>query len=223
MKQSLHDSLDGSHTVFSNKYNAHYHSIYGALDESIHVFIMAGLYYFQRQNKEAISILEMGFGTGLNAYLSFIESKRYGLTIDYSTLESDPIEDHIVQTINYPSVLNFYEEKAFKRMHACEWNTSHNLAPEFIFTKFNCRVEDFNSDSNFDLIYYDAFAPSCQKELWEIPIHKKLHDLLNPGGILVTYCTQGQFKRNLKEIGYSLDILNGPGKKREMLRAIKSK
>ena len=222
MEQSLHDSLDGSHTVFSSKYNAHYHSIYGALDESIHVFIMAGLFYFHRKNRKELSILEMGFGTGLNAYLTLLESGRLDMSISYTTLESDPVEDHILHGLNYPQLLGQNDDESFPQLHSCPWESEQRLTAKFKLLKKQCQLEDFSPDSKYDLIYYDAFAPSCQSHLWEKDIHEKLYHALNPTGALVTYCTQGQFKRNLKAIGYRLEILNGPGKKREMLRAIKA-
>ena len=222
MEQSLHDSLDGSHTVFSNKYNAHYHSIYGALDESIHVFIMAGLFYFHRKNRRDLSILEMGFGTGLNAYLSLLENQRFGIDIHYTSLESDPIHPSLLPQLNYPTLLNQEKGNLFANLHECAWEEPVQLDSNFEILKKECQIEDFSTDSKFDLIYYDAFAPSCQSHLWERGIHEKLYNMLNSKGAMVTYCTQGQFKRNLKGIGYALDILNGPGKKREMLRAIKA-
>ena len=222
MEQSLHDSLDGSHTVFSNKYNAHYHSIYGALDESIHVFISAGFFYFYRRNRTPISILEMGFGTGLNAYLSLLESDRFKVDINYVTLEADPISPELARTLNYPTLLQCAHAQGFYRMHDCAWEKPILITNEFNFQKRKCLIQDFSSDQKFDLIYFDAFAPSCQSHLWELELHQKLYLMLTAGGALVTYCTQGQFKRNLKSIGYRLEILNGPGKKREMLRAIKA-
>jgi len=184
MEQSLHDSLDGSHTVFSSKYNAHYHSIYGALDESIHVFIMAGLFYFYRKNRQAVSILEMGFGTGLNAYLTLLESERLDINVDYTTLETDPVDQGVVTQLNYPTLLGQSTEGQFLQLHTSAWNTWHAIHDKFRFQKILCQIEDYSDESKFDLIYFDAFAPSCQSHLWETPLHEKLFNMLNPGGAL---------------------------------------
>lgn len=221
MKPALHDSQDGSHTIFSSKYNAHYHSVYGALEESIHVFIMAGLYYFHRKGKTNLCLLEMGFGSGLNAYLTLLESQRLNMHLQYQTLETDPIDLELVRQLNYPHLLSQSSRTSFEQLHEVSWNEPHQITDFFNFQKNLCQIEDFSAISGLDLIFYDAFAPSCQKHLWERSIHQKLYDTLNDGGILVTYCTNGAFKRTLKSIGYKLEILDGPGKKREMLRAVK--
>lgn len=214
-------SSDGSFTLYTDKYDAHYHSIYGALEESIHVFISAGLFHKLRQGHSHINIFEMGFGTGLNAYLTFLESKRFNLTIDYQTVESDPLDLHTVANFNYHKLLNQNDDSSFLSMHKLPWNTETQLSPQFSINKIQEKIEDLTFNKSFDLIYYDAFAPSCQPHLWQEHIHQKLFNSLNPGGCLVTYCTQGAFKRLLKTIGYKNEILNGPAKKREMLRAVK--
>lgn len=220
-EQSLIFSQDGSHSVFSTKYNASYHSIFGAIEESIHVFISAGLYYLFKSGLKSISVFEMGFGTGLNALLTLLESERLGLHIQYETIESDPLSSHLLDQLNYSELLAC-DPTLFYNLHACKWESAQKISDQFLLFKQQGKLQEILFTSKYDLIYFDAFAPSCQAELWSKEIHRKIFDQLNPGGVLVTYCTQGAFKRNLKEIGYRLEVLNGPGKKREMLRAIKS-
>lgn len=221
MVQSIHPSNDGSDTVFSEKYGAHYHSLFGAIEEAIHVFLSAGLYYAKRNGISNIKIFEMGFGTGLNAYLTYLEAHRFDLMINYHTIESDPVESTIYNNLNYPKILPHTDVKTFQSLHNLPWNIPHVISPHFQFTKFQTAIENHDFANDYDIIYYDAFAPSCQAFLWEEAIHQNIYDSLKKGGILVTYCTKGAFKRMLKGLGYRVETLNGPAKKREMLRAIK--
>jgi len=221
MSQSIHPSHDGSDTVFSDKYNAHYHSVFGAIEESIHVFIAAGLFHYYKKGYTSLRILEMGFGTGLNAFLAYLEAKRFDLKIDYQTIESDPVTEEIYNKINYPEQLNANEKEAFLKLHTSEWNKPQHFNENFTLTKYHNTIENQQIEGQVDLIFYDAFAPTYQAHLWEEPIHKKLYDHLNPGGALVTYCTKGAFRRMLQSLGYKIEKLNGPAKKREMMRAVK--
>ena len=211
---------DDSHTLYSSKYGAHYHSIHGALEESIHIFISAGLYRAHRSGKTAVSIFEMGFGTGLNAYLTAIETKRLNISIDYSSIESDPITMSQAQNLNYPSLLNSNKAE-FLRLHEFPWDNWQDLSSLFRIKKIKSNIEDYNPETKFDIIYFDAFAPSSQPHLWTEDIHTMFYNSLNPDGCLVTYCTQGAFRRMLEGLGYRIEKLDGPGKKREMLRAVK--
>ncbi|MBT8189161.1 MAG: tRNA (5-methylaminomethyl-2-thiouridine)(34)-methyltransferase MnmD [Bacteroidia bacterium] len=222
-EQFIQLSQDGSHTVFSNKYNAHYHSIYGAIEESIHVFISAGLYFLYRKGHKHVSIFEMGFGTALNAILTILEADRLGLSVSYTSIESDPVTPEIYKSLNYSQLLNLSEEKRskFELLHTSPWNTEVAISDNFKLLKIQDHIENMELKSRYDLIYFDAFAPSCQAELWNEALHIDLYNSLQKPGLLATYCTQGAFKRTLKKIGYQIDILDGPGKKREMLRALK--
>ena len=220
MEEHIQKTGDQSDTVFSSKYKAHYHSIHGALEESIHVFISAGLFHLHRKGYQRISIFEMGFGTGLNCYLTQMESLALNVSIDYHTIESDPIPAEVASKLNYPTLLSGSLE-VFQQMHTLNWNTKHHLSDTFTLNKIKGQLESYTATDTFDLIYYDAFAPSSQPHLWEKDIHEKLYKLLNPGGVLVTYSTQGAFRRTLESIGYRIIKLNGPGKKREMMRATK--
>ncbi len=222
-EQSLHFSQDGSHTVFSTKFNAHYHSISGAIEESIHVFISAGLFYLYRKNKKNISIFEMGLGTALNPLLAMIEAKKLNLKVDFHSIESYPLEQVLVDQLNYTQLLNLNEKnhQYFLSFHSLPWNTKHIIDKSFSFIKTKAKIEEHDFERKYDLVFYDAFAPACQSHLWEEEVHQKIFNALNPEGVFVSYCTQGAFKRMLVQLGYKIEILNGPGKKREMLRAIK--
>jgi len=215
-------TADQSDTLFSSKYGAHYHSLYGALEESIHIYISAGLYHAYRSGKSKVSIFEMGFGTGLNTFLTLVESHKMEIDVDYITIESDPVPQDIVNNLNYPELLHDQELfDSFQFIHQVPWDKPHQLSEHFSLLKHRGKLEETDLNASFDIIYYDAFAPSSQPHLWEIPIQQKLYSLLNFGGHLVTYCTQGAFRRTLESIGYHIEKLNGPGKKREMLRATK--
>ena len=220
MKENIQKTGDASDTVYSTKYQAHYHSLHGALEESIHVFISAGLYHLYRKGYNKVSIFEMGCGTGLNGFLSLIEAKSLHLEIDYHSIESDPISVDLVSELNYSVIFND-EQKYFEKLHLSEWDKLVPITPYFNLHKISGQLESFASLQQYDIIYYDAFAPSAQPQLWEEKIHQKLYNSLLPGGVLVTYCSQGAFRRMLSSLGYQIEKLNGPAKKREMLRATK--
>lgn len=213
---------DGSSSLMSKKFGEAYHSRYGALEESNHVFIDAGLKYQIGKSPRQINVLEIGFGSGLNAVLTYLEATNHPeININYHGLEAYPIELNEAKELNYSSLLDINPEE-FIQLHKCEWNLSHALSPNFDFTKHLIKFETFESDIPFDLIYFDAFAPSVQDYLWETPFLKKIYNLCNEGAALVTYCAKGSFKRALKECGFSLEPLPGPAKKREMTRANKA-
>ena len=214
-------SQDGSHTIYTDKYKAHYHSVYGAIEESMHVFISAGLYHIHRKGYNTINIFEMGLGTGLNTYLSSLEGYNLGLKISYQAVETDPIDPVYAHTLNYTKQVSDSNNLIFQKLHDCQWNERIKLNPNFSFEKYHTSLQKFKFDKSIDLVYFDAFAPSSQPELWEEDIHQKIYNALSPGGVLVTYCAKGSFKRMLKTIGYKLENLNGPNKKREMVRATK--
>lgn len=213
-------SGDGSHTVVSKIFeDVTYHSKYGAIAESNIVFIDAGLKYHFEKGKDNISIFEMGFGTGLNALLSFLWSKENNVRIDYQTVEAYPIDATVFNNLNYTDILG--ERQVFESFHNLDWNQSHIITELFNFKKHLSLIEDLSLDKCFDVVFYDAFAPSSQPHLWELPILNKMYQILNDGGILVSYCAQGAFKRNLKSCGFTIESIPGPPGKREMTRAIK--
>jgi tRNA U34 5-methylaminomethyl-2-thiouridine-forming methyltransferase MnmC len=220
MKNNLRiiSSNDGSHTIYREDIDEHYHSIHGSIQESIHVFIEAGLKTFIKKNKKKeINILEIGFGTGLNALLTNQETKQLKQIVNYHTLEPLPIEYSLIKNLNFKKI----NSKVFSLIHNLEWNCNHSINNFFTFFKEKITFEDFNSKIKYDIIYYDAFGPNSQKEMWTLDVFEKLYSLLNSSGILVTYCAKGQVRRDLKSVGFEMERLPGPIGKREMLRASK--
>lgn len=210
---------DGSHSIISSKYKVPYHSRHGAIIETNHVFIEAGLK--PKLNRNALSVLEIGFGTGLNAFITFLESNKNSTRIYYEAIEAYPVQMEVATEFNYAELLDTNPE-SFLQLHSAEWNLEHTLTDKFTFKKQLNTFEDFTSPSSFDVIYFDAFAPSAQPNLWETGLLSKMYSLLDTDGVLVTYCAQGQFKRNLKAVGFTIEPLPGPPGKREMTRARKA-
>ena len=213
---------DQSHTLFSEKFKATYHSTRGAISESKHVFIQNGLQFFnEKYNSKEVSILEIGFGTGLNAFMTYLFAKERELKINYHSVEAFPISLEDVIQLNYTNESSSGEKVAFNQMHQQEWNRGEEISNYFSLTKHLSLLEDFNSEQKFNVIYFDAFSPSEQPELWTEEIFKKMFDLLEDNGVLVTYCAQGQMKRNMKQVGFKVQSLPGALGKREMTRGIK--
>ncbi len=214
---------DGSHSLLSQHFGVSYHSIHGAIQESQHVFINAALRY-KAVLKTTLSILEIGLGTGLNAFMTFLESKKRNLNLDYIGYEFYPISIETANTLNYPLLLQAEEESSFfTLLHTCDWETSIVFNEHFSFIKKKKEFETIDVQNQYDIIYFDAFAPNAQPELWEIPFLQKMYNALKDEGVLVTYCAKGEFKRNLKKIGFDVEALAGPPGKREMTRASKEK
>ncbi|MDZ4749879.1 MAG: tRNA (5-methylaminomethyl-2-thiouridine)(34)-methyltransferase MnmD [Saprospiraceae bacterium] len=206
---------DGSDTLFSRMHNATYHSLFGAVGESKHVFIQHGLKTLV--DRPSISILEFGFGTGLNAFLAYLFAITTEKQTQYTGMEAYPIDSEVAQKLNYPQYLAFPEEQdIFLRMH---------LEDSFSSDSFHFRkLTDYAhilEDEKFDCIFFDAFAPGAQPELWEQPVFDKLFNLTTVGGCLVTYCAQGEARRRMEKAGYIVDRIPGPPGKREMLRAVR--
>lgn len=219
---SIVNTSDGSHSISSEKFKATYHSIHGAIEESMHVFISAGLYYKFLQGYTSVKIFEMGFGTGLNAFLTEVAAKKIGIAIEYHTVELHPIQKEIYTQLNFHEQVPDSSQNGFLKLHDCSWNELQEFNDFFKFKKIEGDLELVDIDKDFDLVFYDAFAPSAQAHLWEENIHEKLYHSLNQKGALLTYCAQGKFKRTLKKLGYLLDKLPGPGRKHEMTRAVKA-
>jgi tRNA U34 5-methylaminomethyl-2-thiouridine-forming methyltransferase MnmC len=212
---------DGSQSVFSETYGVTYHSKFGAVTESAHVFITAGLRYKAAVQRE-ISILEAGFGTGLNAFMTWLEAERRNLKVNYKGLETHPITEAEAASLEYPAALGNPERAAdFFTLHRSEWEQAHPFSEHFIFSKSKTPIEAFSEPEAFDLIYFDAFAPQSQPELWTEAVFARMYASLKPEGALVTYCAQGHFKRTLKKVGFTVERLQGPPGKREMTRALR--
>lgn len=201
----------------SGRFGATYHSLQGAVEESRHVFINNGLLFFLNQNpKKELNILEIGFGTGLNTFLTFLETKHSGITVDYHAVELYPVPMEIAKQLNFTKDYSRNEEAVFLRMHEYTWNEGYLLSETFQLTKHLAKAETFHSECTFDLIYFDAFSPKEQPELWTETVFRNMYSLLNETGMLVTYCAQGQMKRNMKAAGFMVKALKGFAVKREM-------
>ena len=215
---------DGSHSIAIPALRVSYHSIHGAIQESQHVFIDAGLkYVLDQPSKEQISILEVGLGTGLNALLTAIEMEKLETTAYYVALEPFPLTAEEAAALNYCHQLKRDDlQEDFNRLHESGWNKALAFTENLIVRKLNSPLQEFNDRTKFDLIFYDAFAPAAQPELWTTPIFEKLFHLLKTGGAVVTYCSKGDVRRAMIAAGFTVKKLPGPPGKREMLRATKS-
>lgn len=215
---------DGSHSLLNTKVGETYHSVHGAIRESDHVFIKHGLQYFEgREHSPAIRILEVGFGTGLNALLALNYAQKSLARISYTALEPFPLEKELVEQLNYPSMTNSASKDSFNRLHDAVWNQETTIDDHFILIKKMIEVQKWDPGTDhFDVVFYDAFAPSRQPEMWEISVLKKIHEAMARRGVFVTYCAKGQLKRDLKSLEMTVETLAGPPGKKEMVRATKS-
>jgi tRNA U34 5-methylaminomethyl-2-thiouridine-forming methyltransferase MnmC len=219
LKREIIQTQDGSTTIQITEWNECYHSKFGAIQEAQHVFIKNGLSLFENKT---ISILEIGFGTGLNAFITFLESKKLHQIIDYVGVEAFPITAEEVLSMNYISELNAESERSiFEKMHEYDWEKQIVLSDNFLFTKREQFFADIDDLEKFDLIYFDAFGYNVQPELWSTAIFQKMFNALKTNGVLVTYAARGVVKRSMKEVGFTVEKLAGPPGKREMFRARK--
>jgi len=208
---------DGSHSLYVPSLEENYHSIYGALSESRHIFIEAGLHHMLQPADEG-NILEIGFGTGLNAFLTLVEAERNGQKINYTAIEKHPLDHNIFNRLNYPDLLG--HRAWFHQLHACPWNEEVVIDSSFCLKKLKVALQDFQPPQReYDLVYFDAFGPEVQPEMWSLEVFNKIASGIKKGGILVTYSTKGIVKRALKEAGFGLEKMPGPPGKREILRA----
>lgn len=213
-------TADGSKTFYLPELNEYYHSHHGAIREAKHVFLKNGLY---QKTEEEISILEIGFGTGLNAFLTLIESQKTSQTVHYTGIEAFPLTTVEANELAYTNNQGYENlDELFSELHAVGWGDFSEITNQFYLKKVKGKIQEmeFNS-SEFDLIYFDAFGPRVQSEMWIIEVFRKLFEVLKVDGILVTYCAKGQVKRDLKTVGFEVETLPGPPGKREMVRAQK--
>lgn len=212
---------DGSVSLLNSELNETYHSIHGARQESMHVFIQEGLKFFSDQyKKNPVRILEIGFGTGLNALLTAVYASQHSIGIEYSTIEAFPINESLWQQLNYAQ--SPAEDEIFYKLHHEPWEQWTEIIPGFMFKKINTTLQLASFDHHyFDLVYFDAFAPNKQPDMWTLPMLQKNIDALASNGAFVTYCAKGQLKRDLASLGTTVQTLQGPPGKREMIRAIK--
>lgn len=219
LKREIIQTEDGSTTIHLEEWNESYHSKHGAIQEAKHVFIKNGLSLFAGKT---ISILEIGFGTGLNAFITYLESQNLGQVIDYVGVEAYPVVPEEIESMNYVEELGAQNEwEIFKKMHESNWNEAFSLSNHFTITKRQQFFQEINDVEQFDLIYFDAFGYRVQPELWSTEIFKKMYDSLKTNGVLVTYAARGVVKRSMIEVGFRVEKLAGPPGKREMFRALK--
>lgn len=213
------ETEDGSPTLFSTQFNQTYHSIHGAIAESMHVFIKNGLERYLQDNidKNPIIIFEMGFGTGLNCYLTAKYALENKINIEYYSIEKYPVNMDEISKISS----KIDDSELFLQIHNKEWNCLNSLNPYFSFKKINENLLNYEFNKNIDIVFYDAFSPNSQPELWSVAVFEKLYNALVNDGILTTYCAKGQVKRNFKEAGFHVMALEGPIGKREMTLCIK--
>ncbi len=223
IKREISITADGSTTIHLPELDEHYHSKHGAINEANHVFIQNGLYHILKSRTfKSLNILEIGFGTGLNALITLIEAKKKEQTVNYVGVEAYPIAAKEVQQMNYPRALgNIEAEPIFQELHTSNWETNIPVTDIFTLQKRKQFFSDIEDKNSFDLVYFDAFGARVQPELWTVVIFKKMFEALNKGGVLVTYSAKGSVRRAMLEVGFEVERLPGPPGKREMLRATK--
>jgi tRNA U34 5-methylaminomethyl-2-thiouridine-forming methyltransferase MnmC len=212
---------DGSPSISIPDLHVTYHSIHGAVQESRHIFVGAGLHASLAMPRPGIlNILEMGFGTGLNALLTLIEATSLNIPVNYSAIERYPLEKQEYLSLNYCEWLDApLFQAVFERLHEYDWEKEIPVSPVFTFLKTNQSLLAFTTPQKYDLIYFDAFAPAAQPELWTKEVFERLYTMMSAGGILVTYCSKGDVRRAMQSAGFNIEKLKGPPGKREMIRA----
>ena len=240
MEREIVITADGSSTIHLPEWNEQYHSKHGAIQEAYHVFIKHGLHYFCLENNlskednsfligkfhklqnDQISVLEIGFGTGLNAFITLLEAEKLNISIDYFGIEGYPVSIDEILLLNYPIQLKAgTNETLFEMIHKVSWEEKHAISNNFSLTKQNRFFSEIKENELYNLIYFDAFGARVQPELWTEHIFKKMFDALKENGVLVTYAAKGSVRRAMQAVGFKVEKLPGPPGKREMLRATK--
>jgi len=220
LKREIITTSDGSTTIYLPEWNEQYHSKHGAIQEAEHVFIKNGLQQFN--DRTNINILEIGYGTGLNSFITFLEVQKTNMLVDYVGVEAYPVKQDEIVKLNYVTELKAQSfAEVFIAMHTLPWNIKHDLNTIFSLTKRQQFFNEINDVEFFDLIYFDAFGARVQPELWTVVIFQKMYTALKLNGILVTYSAKGSVRRAMQEVGFEVERLPGPPGKREMLRGTK--
>ncbi len=214
-------TADGSDTLFIRELGEHYHSTFGAVQESMHVFINAGLRHVEQSE---LTIFEVGFGTGLNAWITLSEAFKTNQNIRYITVEKYPLSTELWSELNYPAVLPQYDPEYFRIIHQAEWNKEVKITNYFSILKLASDLidVDYSALPLFNLIFFDAFSPDKQPELWETSVFREISGHSAQSAIIVTYCAKGAVRRSLTEVGFRAERIPGPPGKREMLRGTKN-
>jgi len=219
-------TADGSFTLYVPDVDEHYHSMNGAVQESQHVYLAAGLSHYiqtnhlipnscEKEPQVEIQLLEFGFGTGLNAFLTALEAEKQKIKIHYTALEKYPLSEEITNQLNYSTV----DLLLFRKIHQSEWGIPVQIRPYFILQKLRVDFNTFDFPKRYDVVYYDAFAPDKQPEVWSQELFDKLFSSMKAGGILTTYCAKGSVRRMMQQSGFIVERIPGASGKREMLRA----
>lgn len=221
MQKELMITEDGSHTIYLPEMDEHYHSVHGAIQESVHIYIQQGLL---QTTKNEVSILEIGFGTGLNAYLTYCYAKQMNIKVNYFSLEKYPLTETEYLKLNYPDVIFPEYSPIFELIHRAEWDVFTEISPEFRLQKIHADLLNFQFKLTpmFDLVYYDAFAPGKQPEMWTDEVLHKVAETVSSDGIIVTYCAKGSVRRALASYGFKMERLPGPVGKKEILKGKKA-
>jgi len=214
-KRIFTTTKDGTQTIYIPELDEHYHSTNGALQEAEIVYLKAGLDYCE---KDEINILEAGFGTGLNAYLTMLTSDK---KINYTSIELYPLSEEEVSNLNHYETISGGTKELFLKLHEAAWGNFSPITDTFSLRKIHDDLTTHSYDEGYDVVYYDAFAPEVQPHLWTADVFQKIYDSMNKGGVLTTYCVKGIVKRALKSCGFKIEKLPGAAGKREMLRAVK--
>lgn len=218
MNSELLITSDGSHTLFVPTIDESYHSTHGAIQESRHIFIEAGL---KQCAKLEIRVLEIGFGTGLNAFLTLLEAEKSNRRIHFTTLELYPVAIEKALQLNYPEELASENRLDFEKMHTSAWNEEIQITPYFSLKKIKTDFTSHPFENKFDVVFFDAFSPEKQPEMWTLQQFEKIYESCNSGAILTTYCAKGIVRRAMQSAGFSVERLPGPKGKREILRGRK--
>jgi tRNA U34 5-methylaminomethyl-2-thiouridine-forming methyltransferase MnmC len=209
---------DGSHTIYVPELDEHYHSIHGAVQESEHIFIKNG---FDTTTANPLNIFEAGFGTGLNALLTAIRCMHGEREVNYTAVEKYPVHEDLIWSLNHSDFAGKEGKKIFNMIHYASWNSLTAICKNFNITKIKSDLTKTKPSGHYDLIYFDAFGPDKQPEMWTQDIFASISDITNKGGILVTYSAKGEVKRNLTSCGFDVRLLPGPPGKRQIIRAVK--
>jgi tRNA U34 5-methylaminomethyl-2-thiouridine-forming methyltransferase MnmC len=218
MKRSIRFTEDGSHTFYVDQLNEPYHSNHGALQESMHVFIQQGLLTL---NIPSVRILEIGFGTGLNALLTFSEALKLNLEIFYHAVEKYPLEEAEYSALNYEKLIKGAPKGLLDLIHRCPWEKAVKISDQISLHKEESDFRSMIPPSHLNLVYFDAFSPEKQPELWSGDVFASIAEHTDPGAVLVTYSSKGEVRRSLLSCGFEVEKVAGPPGKREMIRAIK--
>jgi tRNA U34 5-methylaminomethyl-2-thiouridine-forming methyltransferase MnmC len=214
-------TCDGSHTLSVDEIHETYHSVNGAISESEHVYLNNGYNFLQ--GLPEISVLEIGFGTGLNCLLTALEAARTKVMTHYYSLEKFPLSDQIIHLLNYPDLTGEKGKDLFGKIHTSPWNSGVTICSHFELKKIeaDALTLDWTTFPGIDLVYFDAFGPDKQPEMWNPHLFRMIFQKMNANAVFVTYCAKGSVRRELERTGLKMERLPGPAGKREMLRGIK--